>query len=60
MGLVSDMMHNGAQSILRITPVPDPASDAKAPERLIPFVDQFVKTVDQASKTITVDWGLDY
>ncbi|NHZ41207.1 ribosome maturation factor RimM [Massilia sp. CCM 8693] len=60
LGLVSDMMHNGAQSILRITPVPDPANDAKAPERLIPFVDQFVITVDQASKTITVDWGLDY
>ncbi|NHZ35459.1 ribosome maturation factor RimM [Massilia rubra] len=60
LGLVSDMMHNGAQSILRITPVPDVTDDAKAPERLIPFVDQFVKTVDQASKTITVDWGLDY
>ncbi|WP_208640258.1 ribosome maturation factor RimM [Massilia violaceinigra] len=60
LGLVSDMMHNGAQSILRITPVPDAANDDKAPERLIPFVDQFVKTVDQTSKTITVDWGLDY
>ena len=40
-------------------PVPDAAVD-KAPERLIPFVDQFVKTVDQAGKKITVDWGLDY
>ena len=63
LGQVTDMMHNGAQSILRITPVPAPVSNAavdKAPERLIPFVDQFVKTVDQDSKTITVDWGLDY
>ena len=59
LGQVGDMMHNGAQSILRITPVPDAATE-KAPERLIPFVDQFVKTVDQAGKTITVDWGLDY
>jgi 16S rRNA processing protein RimM len=59
LGQVTDMMHNGAQSILRITPVPDAAVD-KAPERLIPFVDQFVKTVDQAGKKITVDWGLDY
>jgi 16S rRNA processing protein RimM len=56
------MMHNGAQSILRITPVAveDSSNDTKAPERLIPFVDQFVKIVDQAAKKITVDWGLDY
>lgn len=61
LGQVTDMMHNGAQSILRITPVPQSGEqDNKAPERLIPFVDQFVKTVDQAGKTITVDWGLDY
>jgi 16S rRNA processing protein RimM len=63
LGRVTDMMHNGAQSILRITPVPDLAAgetDAKAPERLIPFVDQFVKTVDLEAKKITVDWGLDY
>ncbi len=62
LGKVTDMMHNGAQSILRITPVPDPnaAPDAKAPERLVPFVDQYVKTVDLQAKLITLDWGLDY
>jgi 16S rRNA processing protein RimM len=60
LGTVTDMMHNGAQSILRIAPVPDPADDKKALERLIPFVDQFVKTVEVAAKKITVDWGLDY
>jgi 16S rRNA processing protein RimM len=62
LGKVTDMMHNGAQSILRITPVPDPnaAPDAKAPERLVPFVDQYVKTVDLQARTITLDWGLDY
>ena len=62
LGKVSDMMHNGAQSILRITPVPDPnaAPDAKAPERLVPFVDQYVKTVDLQARLITLDWGLDY
>jgi 16S rRNA processing protein RimM len=27
---------------------------------LIPFVDQFVKTVDQAARLITVDWEADY
>ena len=66
LGKVSDMMHNGAQSILRIAPsVDDAAADTaaakdKAQERLIPFVDHFVKTVDLAGRTITVDWGLDY
>ncbi|PIL41090.1 ribosome maturation factor RimM [Massilia psychrophila] len=58
LGQVTDMMDNGVQSILRITPVAD--ADAKAEQRLIPYVDQFVKTVDLAAKKITVDWGLDY
>jgi 16S rRNA processing protein RimM len=60
LGQVTDMMDNGVQSILRITPVLDAAAETKAPERLIPYVDQYVKTVDLAAKKITVDWGLDY
>jgi len=65
LGKVTDMMHNGAQSILRIAPVPVaalPGADAAEPvsERLVPFVDQFVKTVDQQARLITLDWGLDY
>ena len=42
--------------------VADAAAAAKAPaaEILIPFVDRFVKTVDQGSKKIVVDWGVDY
>jgi 16S rRNA processing protein RimM len=62
LGKVTDMMHNGAQSILRIAPVvlPDAAPDTKVPERLVPFVDQFVKKVDLGAKLITLDWGLDY
>jgi 16S rRNA processing protein RimM len=62
LGKVTDLMHNGAQSILRITPVPavDAPPDTKVEERLVPFVDQFVKTVDQNAKLITLDWGLDY
>ena len=61
LGKVIDMMSNGPQSILRILPVPDvDAPDAKAEERLVPFVDQFVKTVDLQEKRITLDWGLDY
>ena len=71
LGQVVDMMDNGAQSILRIAPVAatestestkaaETPAEAKAPERLIPYVDQFVKQVDLAAKKITVDWGLDY
>ena len=65
LGKVTDMMHNGAQTILRITPAAaaavkegDPA--AKVEDRLVPFVGQFVKTVDIEGKLITLDWGLDY
>jgi 16S rRNA processing protein RimM len=56
------MMSNGPQSILRIAPVAGPAADATetAPERLVPFVAQYVIKVDKAAKKITVDWGLDY
>lgn len=60
LGKVADMMHNGAQSILRIMPVQGEGGEAKAQERLVPFVDQFVKQVDLAGKKITLDWGLDY
>src|SRR5690349_6511756 len=60
LGKVIDMMSNGPQSILRIEPVANPDSSDKAPERLVPFVDQFVKHVDLQDKKITLDWGLDY
>jgi 16S rRNA processing protein RimM len=63
LGTVTDMMSNGPQSILRITPAA--AADAKpeevaAQERLIPFVDAFINKVDKDAKKIIVDWGLDY
>lgn len=58
---MTDMMSNGPQSILRIAPVASADDSAdKAPERLIPFVGQFVINVDKAGGKITVDWGLDY
>jgi len=62
LGTVGDLMDNGAHPILRVRPQSGPGEgEAKAPqEMLIPFVDQFVKTVDQAAKKITVDWRLDY
>ncbi|MES2742154.1 MAG: ribosome maturation factor RimM [Pseudomonadota bacterium] len=61
LGRVSDMMSNGPQSILRIAAVAGDTDDTEtAPERLIPFVEQYVIKVDKAANKITVDWGLDY
>lgn len=60
LGVVADLMDNGAHPILRITVPAVAGQDKAAAELLIPFVEQFVKTVDQAAKKITVDWGLDY
>jgi 16S rRNA processing protein RimM len=60
LGLVKDMMDNGAHPILRVVVPEVLGSDAPQKEMLIPFVEHFVKTVDQTAKKITVDWGLDY
>ncbi len=61
LGTVADMMDNGAHPILRV----DVAPQADAPEKavselLIPFVDQFVLSVDRSAGKIKVDWGRDY
>ncbi len=60
LGFVKDMMDNGAHPILRVAVPEVPGLDKAAQEMLIPFVDHFVKTVDQKAKKIIVDWGLDY
>lgn len=59
LGEVGDLIDNGAHPILRVV-VPLAPGEDKARELLIPFVDQFVKAVDQTERKITVDWGLDY
>ncbi|MHA4870154.1 ribosome maturation factor RimM [Duganella sp. PWIR1] len=63
LGKVTDMMSNGPQSILRITPAAPAGAvpeEVAAQERLIPFVDAFIIKVDKEAKKIIVDWGLDY
>lgn len=60
LGTVADMMDNGAHPILRVVALSPSIGADKPKEWLIPFVDQFVKTVDQSAKKITVDWGLDF
>ena len=59
LGVVGDLMDNGAHPILRVEQ-PVAEGQKPAPELLIPFVDQFVKTVDLAARLITVDWEADY
>ena len=52
LGKVTQLLETGANDVLVIR-------DANV-ERLLPFVDAVVKTVDIAAALITVDWGLDY
>ncbi len=60
LGVVRAMMDNGAQAILRVAAPEIAEDDLIKHERLIPFVDHFVKEVDQQSKRIVVDWGSDF
>lgn len=53
LGTVLGLLDNGAQSILRV-------GTEGAPERLIPFVDQFVGEVSFETRTIAVDWDEDF
>ncbi|WP_196428401.1 ribosome maturation factor RimM [Neisseria polysaccharea] len=52
LGKVSNLMETGANDVLMI--------DGEHGQILIPFVFQYIETVDTGSKTITADWGLDY
>jgi 16S rRNA processing protein RimM len=57
---LEDPLDNGAHPILRVA-VTDTADAAGAgQELLIPFVEQFVLTVDKAAGKIMVDWESDY
>jgi 16S rRNA processing protein RimM len=60
LGVVRDMMDNGAQSILRVAAVDISDAELVKYERLIPFVEHFVKEVSLEEKKVVVDWGLDY
>jgi len=61
LGVVTDLIDTGVHSVLRMRR-PDAAADAapQAAERLIPFVAAYIDSVDLDTKTIRVDWGLDY
>jgi 16S rRNA processing protein RimM len=53
LGSVSGLIDTGAHSVLRV-------ATGDEDERLIPFVDAYVDSVDLAARRIVVDWGLDY
>lgn len=57
LGVVSDLIDNGVHQILQVAYA---LPDGKRDERLIPFVDAYLREVDVAGKRIVVDWGLDY
>ena len=57
LGDVTGLIDNGAHQILQVA---YQLPDGKAAERLIPFVDAFLRTVDTSARRIVVDWGLDY
>jgi 16S rRNA processing protein RimM len=46
--------------VLRVASTEAREDGKPAEERLIPYVDQYVKTVSREDGKIVVDWGLDY
>ena len=55
LGDVVGLIDTGPHCVLRVRPA-DPAAD----ERLIPFVEAYVDSVDMPGRRILVDWGLDF
>lgn len=58
LGVVDSLMDNGAHPILQLRPL-EFSEGKQSQEILIPFVDHFVKTVDQITRRVVVDWELD-
>jgi 16S rRNA processing protein RimM len=62
LGDVIGLIDTGPHCVLRVKPAAagDVPSEPAADERLIPFVEAYVDSVDIAGRRIVVDWGLDY
>jgi 16S rRNA processing protein RimM len=64
LGTVVGLIETGPHCVLRVQPPESGAAAAlpagDATERLIPFVDAFVDTVDLPGRRLVVDWGLDF
>ncbi len=63
LGHVLGLLDSGAQSVLRLRRPPSQASDpspTQGGERLIPFVDAYIVSVDLQARRIVADWQPDY
>jgi 16S rRNA processing protein RimM len=65
LGDVIGLIDTGPHCVLRVKPAAsdatgDAPAEPAADERLIPFVDAYVDSVDIPGRRIVVDWGLDY
>jgi 16S rRNA processing protein RimM len=66
LGEVIGLIDTGPHCVLRVKPAAAVVEGAAAPaepaadERLIPFVDAYVDSVDIPGRLVVVDWGLDY
>lgn len=65
LGEVVGLIDTGPHCVLRVRApalgaTDAPAAVAEADERLIPFVEAYVDSVDLAGRQVVVDWGLDY
>jgi 16S rRNA processing protein RimM len=58
LGEVVGLIDTGPHCVLRVQPPAE--AGAEAEERLIPFVDTYVDTVDIPGRRLVVDWGLDF
>nr|WP_310611206.1 ribosome maturation factor RimM [Limnohabitans sp.] len=56
LGAVRELLHTGPQTVLVLAY----EEEAKAKERMIPFVSAYIDTVDLAGRRITADWQPDY
>ena len=60
LGEVIGLIDAGPHSVLRLLPPELVAPIKPDQERLVPFVQVYVDTVDMEQRLITGDWGLDY
>ncbi|MBS7349275.1 MAG: ribosome maturation factor RimM [Comamonas sp.] len=58
LGQVKELLSSAAQTVLVVHE--DAGGNAKPIERLIPFVDAYIHSVDLPSQTIVADWQPDY
>ncbi|MES2353531.1 MAG: ribosome maturation factor RimM [Pseudomonadota bacterium] len=65
-GTVDGLIETGANDVMVVceesshSPVPSPGEKPARVERLIPYIETVIVSVDLTSRRIVVDWGLDY